>query len=88
MGFVGVACSSRPDKTNKRTYEKMGYQMNFGKWEILFWMPPPSWAWWWNHGWWPNARDKEFYFWNFLFIEVRHFAAFNKKVCKKCGKEV
>jgi len=63
--------------------------MNFGKLEILFWMPPRHWAWWWNHGWWPNARDPVFYFWNILFLEVKHFGAYNKKkVCKRCRQEM
>ena len=61
--------------------------MNLGKWEIPFWMPPSAWCL--NWGYYPNARDKEFFFVNLLFIEIRHFGAFNKKkVCKKCGQNM
>ena len=61
--------------------------MNFGKWEILFWMPPSAWCF--NWGYFPNARDPEFFFVNILFLELRHFGAYNKKkVCKRCGQEM
>jgi hypothetical protein len=60
--------------------------MNFGKWEILFWMPR---SWLWSKGVYPNRREPEFKFWNFGMIELRYFAAFNKKkVCKRCGQNM
>ena len=61
--------------------------MKFSKYELLFWMPVSSWCL--NWGYFPNARDPEFFFINILFLEIRYFGAYNeKKVCKKCGKEV
>ena len=61
--------------------------MNFGKWEVLFWVMPRSWGF--NWGYWPNKRNAEFYFVNVAFIELRYFGAFNKKkVCKRCGQEM
>ena len=61
--------------------------MNFGKFEILFWMPPSAWCF--NWGYYPNARDPEFYFVNILFLELRFRGQFNKKrVCKRCGQDM
>ena len=61
--------------------------MKLNKWEIVCWLPLVTLLW--NWGYYPNEREPEFRFWNFGFIEIRHFGAYNeKKVCKKCGKEV
>jgi hypothetical protein len=61
--------------------------VNLGKWEIVFW--PWLRCWLWNWGYYPNKRKPFFFFINFGIIELRYFAAFNKKkVCKRCGQEM
>ena len=56
------------------------------KWHIITW--PISMGWMFNWGLWPNDRYPTFKFWNIGFIEVRHFVAFKKKVCKRCGQDL
>ena len=76
-----------PNKWNRRLVSLRGLDMKIGSWQILSW--PIGMGWFFNYGYWPNNRTPMFKFWNLLFIEIRHFGAFNKKkVCKKCGKEV
>jgi len=60
--------------------------MKFGKWHILFWMPPSTWGF--NWGMWPNKRCPEFFFVNVAFIEVRMSITLEEKKCKKCGQEI
>lgn len=74
-------------KRNKPLVSLRGLDVRIGKWQILSW--PIGMGWLLNYGYWPNTRNPMFKFWNFLFIEVRYFGAFNKKkVCKKCGQEL